>query len=43
MISYMVDGQGYLIISREVVSEDVEVCICARKGRKGVSVQGRGG
>ncbi|CAM9987798.1 unnamed protein product [Ectocarpus sp. 8 AP-2014] len=24
MISYMVDGQGYLIISREVVSEDVE-------------------
>ena len=25
MISYMVDGQGYLIISREVVSEDVEV------------------
>lgn len=35
MISYMVDGQGYLIISREVVSEDVEVCICARKGREG--------
>lgn len=25
MISYMVDGQGYLIISREVVSEDIEV------------------
>lgn len=25
MISYMVDGQGFLIISREVVSEDVEV------------------
>ncbi|CAN0040306.1 unnamed protein product, partial [Scytosiphon promiscuus] len=24
MISYMVDGQGFLIISREVVSEDVE-------------------
>lgn len=25
MISYMFDGQGYLITSREVVSEDVEV------------------
>lgn len=24
MISYMVDGQGYLVINREVVSEDVE-------------------
>ena len=24
MISYMVDGQGYLIISRDVVSEDIE-------------------
>ena len=24
MISYMIDGQGYLIINREVVSEDVE-------------------
>lgn len=24
MISYMVDGQGYLIINREVVSEDIE-------------------
>jgi DNA polymerase epsilon subunit 1 len=24
MISYMFDGQGYLIINREVVSEDVE-------------------
>ncbi|CAN0208515.1 unnamed protein product, partial [Discosporangium mesarthrocarpum] len=24
MISYMVDGQGYLIISREVVSQDIE-------------------
>ena len=23
MISYMVDGQGYLIISREVVSKDI--------------------
>ncbi len=29
MISYMVDGQGFLIISREVVSEDIEVCMCA--------------
>lgn len=24
MISYMVDGQGYLIINRECVSEDIE-------------------
>ena len=24
MISYMVDGQGYLIINRETVSEDIE-------------------
>ena len=24
MISYMIDGQGYLIINREIVSEDVE-------------------
>ena len=24
MISYMVDGMGYLIISREIVSEDIE-------------------
>jgi len=24
MISYMIDGQGYLIISREVVSEDID-------------------
>ena len=24
MISYMVDGQGYLIVNREIVSEDVE-------------------
>ena len=24
MISYMFDGQGYLIINREVVSEDIE-------------------
>jgi hypothetical protein len=23
MISYMIDGQGYLIVSREVVSEDI--------------------
>lgn len=31
MISYMVDGQGYLIISREVVSEDIEVRREARR------------
>lgn len=24
MISYMVDGQGYLITNREIVSEDIE-------------------
>ena len=24
MISYMVDGQGYLITKREIVSEDIE-------------------
>ena len=24
MISYMVDRQGYLIVNREVVSEDIE-------------------
>ncbi len=24
MISYMVDGQGYLIINREIVSQDIE-------------------
>lgn len=31
MISYMVDGQGYLIISRDVVSEDIEVRREARR------------
>ena len=24
MISYMLDGQGYLVINREVVSEDID-------------------
>jgi DNA polymerase epsilon subunit 1 len=24
MISYMIDGQGYLITNREIVSEDIE-------------------
>ena len=24
MISYMIDGQGYLICNREIISEDVE-------------------
>ena len=24
MISYMIDGQGYLIISRDIVGEDIE-------------------
>ena len=24
MISYMVDGQGYLITNREIVSEDID-------------------
>ena len=24
MISYMIDGQGYLIVSREVVSKDID-------------------
>ena len=34
MISYMVDGQGYLIINREIVSEDIEdfECACGRGG-----------
>ena len=24
MISYMIDGEGYLIVNREIVSEDIE-------------------
>ena len=28
MISYMIDGQGFLIISREVVSKDIDDFVC---------------
>lgn len=42
MISYMVEGQGFLIISREVVSEDVEVRWRMSKGR-GREREGGGG
>ena len=28
MISYMIDGQGYLIINREIVSTDIEPFEC---------------
>lgn len=42
MISYMVDGQGFLIISREVVSEDVEVRSNRNKRSIGVKREGEG-